>query len=120
MSTLGGNIKAARLAAGFRTQEALADELGVSRAAISQWERGETLPEPKRIPHLVKALRTTWEALSGEKAGPPLWLLRAAALTPRQLRLRKLAARKRKSCHQTEPHCSNCMMPWTLGRRPST
>lgn len=41
--TLGGRIKAARLRAGIRSQQALADLVGVSRAAVTQWEGGGTI-----------------------------------------------------------------------------
>lgn len=40
LGTVGGRIQAARLAAGL-TQEQLANDIGVSKSAISQWESGK-------------------------------------------------------------------------------
>lgn len=40
MSTVGGRIRAARVAKGL-TMEQLADRIGVSKGAISQWESGK-------------------------------------------------------------------------------
>ena len=41
--TLGGRIRAARLRAGIRSQQALADLVNVSRAAVTQWEGGGSI-----------------------------------------------------------------------------
>ena len=41
---IGGNIKRLRRQKGI-TQEALADQLHISAAAVSKWERNETLPD---------------------------------------------------------------------------
>lgn len=62
--SLGKNMKQARIAAGYETQEALAKALGVTRAAVSQWEGGKALPEPKRIDDIVNVLGRSWEWLS--------------------------------------------------------
>lgn len=50
MISLGKNIRKAREKTGF-TQEALAERIGVSRAAVARWELGEI--EPK-LTHLLK------------------------------------------------------------------
>ena len=42
--TIGEKIKAARLNAGL-TQEKAADELGVTRQTISNWENGRSYPD---------------------------------------------------------------------------
>lgn len=38
------------------SQEGLADELGVSRQAVCNWERGASLPDVASLPFLAKAL----------------------------------------------------------------
>jgi transcriptional regulator with XRE-family HTH domain len=40
MDTIGDRIRQARVAAGIRTQQQLADAVGVTRSAVSQWESG--------------------------------------------------------------------------------
>jgi transcriptional regulator with XRE-family HTH domain len=70
--TLGRRIREARIATGHDTQEKLGEKLGVSRAAISQWENDVALPEPKRIPALVKELRRSWEYLSTGNEPKPI------------------------------------------------
>jgi transcriptional regulator with XRE-family HTH domain len=43
-------FKAARLAAGLTTQEAVADALEVDRRTVGRWERGEVpVPGPVRV-----------------------------------------------------------------------
>ena len=42
--TLGNNIAKARAAVGI-TQAELGEVLGISSQAVSQWERGETVPD---------------------------------------------------------------------------
>jgi transcriptional regulator with XRE-family HTH domain len=41
------------------TQQKLADRLGVSHQAVSNWERGETMPDISVLPVLAKLLGTT-------------------------------------------------------------
>jgi len=50
------------------TQEALAEKLGVSKNAVSKWERGLNLPDASIMPELCKILSITLnELFSGEK-----------------------------------------------------
>lgn len=64
-SSFAGRIRAARLAHGVdKTQEDISRELGLSRAAVAQWERGKTVPQPHTIIALAKYLRTTPEWLA--------------------------------------------------------
>lgn len=65
--SLGKNIRRARLDAGYETQDDLAKALGVTRAAVSQWEGDKALPEPKRLADIVKILGRSWEWLSTGK-----------------------------------------------------
>ena len=41
------------------TQEQIAEKLGVSFQAVSNWERGETSPELDRLAEIARALQTT-------------------------------------------------------------
>jgi len=43
--------KAAKL-----TQQQIADRFGIERVSVSNWERGQNLPDPKRIPALASIL----------------------------------------------------------------
>ncbi len=52
---LGAKIRAARIAAGL-SQKELAEELGVTQAAVSQWERGLVEPGIGHFLHMVGLL----------------------------------------------------------------
>jgi len=58
------NIKRLRLQRGI-TQEKLAARLNVSAAAVSKWERGETLPDISLIIPLAGAFGVSTDALLG-------------------------------------------------------
>ena len=45
------------------TQKALAERVGVSHQAVSQWERGETMPDIATLPVLAQLLGTTADAI---------------------------------------------------------
>ena len=54
------------------SQQYIADHLGISQGAVSQWERGVTMPIADKLPILAKLLGcTTDELLEGisEKKG---------------------------------------------------
>ncbi|SOC43825.1 phage repressor protein C with HTH and peptisase S24 domain [Rhizobium subbaraonis] len=72
METIGSRIRHARKAAGM-TQQALADELGIDRVNISQWESDITRPATERIPQMVQLLNIseTW-LFSGTGVAPTL------------------------------------------------
>lgn len=62
--TLGQRIKAARKRLpGSPSQGQIAEQLGVSTQAVSQWERGEDNPLPERYPDLRKVLKVTYKWL---------------------------------------------------------
>ena len=47
------------------TQAELAQQLGVSQANISQWEKGESLPRADKLPAIASALNCSIDALYG-------------------------------------------------------
>lgn len=54
------------------SQEKLAEKLGVSRQAISKWERGEASPDTDNLVALAEVYGTTLDALMGlAKEAPP-------------------------------------------------
>lgn len=61
---LGERIRAARVKKGL-TQEKLADALGVSKAAVSQWESNATCPRKEYISALAEILGVTINWLQG-------------------------------------------------------
>ena len=50
------------------TLQAVADELGLTPAAISHWESGRITPKPKKLHELAKALSVSVGELTGTKA----------------------------------------------------
>lgn len=59
---IGTTILTARRAKGL-TQEALAEQVGVSAAAVSKWETGASYPDITLLPPLARALGLTVDAL---------------------------------------------------------
>ena len=51
-------IKKLRLAVNL-SQATLAEKLGVTQGALSQWERGESLPTSDKLPEIAEALNCT-------------------------------------------------------------
>ncbi len=66
MKRVGKNIKASRAKKNM-TQLELADIVGVSYQAVSNWERGKTMPDITKIPDIAKALDTEIEDILGDK-----------------------------------------------------
>ncbi|MCR5754157.1 MAG: helix-turn-helix domain-containing protein [Acetatifactor sp.] len=60
------NIRVARTKKNM-TQMNLADEMGVSYQAVSNWERGNSMPDISKLPELCKILDIRFEELVGEK-----------------------------------------------------
>ncbi len=50
------------------TQMQLADEMGVSFQAISNWERGQSMPDISKLPELAELFDTTIDHLLGRKS----------------------------------------------------
>lgn len=53
------------------SQEALAEQIGVSRQAISKWETGESSPEVSKLPLLAQALHVSLDWLLSEAEPEP-------------------------------------------------
>ena len=65
MKEIGRRIAEARRAAGL-TQPDLAEKMGISFQAVSNWERGESMPDISLLPDLAAVLETTTDnILSG-------------------------------------------------------
>ena len=60
--TFGARFRAARLARGL-SQDALADALGVTKAAVSQWELDNKSPRFDSWPAVFRELRTSLDEL---------------------------------------------------------
>jgi AbrB family looped-hinge helix DNA binding protein len=60
--SIADNILATRMAVG-RTQEQLAEAVGVSRQTVAKWESGETSPDLEHAAALAEALGTTLDML---------------------------------------------------------
>ena len=69
--TLGQNIQAARKNRGM-SQEALAEQVGVSRQALGKWEKDAALPGVDNLQALAGALGVGVDLTEGpDGAGPP-------------------------------------------------
>ncbi len=64
MTPLGGRIREARRNAGL-SQEKLAEQIGVSRQAVTKWEAGQAAPSTENLLRLAEALHTPLETLLG-------------------------------------------------------
>lgn len=60
------NIKNARIRMNM-TQVNLADEMNVSYQAVSNWERGNSMPDISKLPELCKILNISFEELVGDR-----------------------------------------------------
>ena len=61
---MGRRIRQARIEKNM-TQMALADAMGVSYQAVSNWERGNAMPDIGKLPELWELLGVTFETLAG-------------------------------------------------------
>ena len=67
--TLGARLQELRLRCGM-SQDALADKLGVSRQAVSKWERDEATPDLDKIIKLSELYGISLDALLKEEPQP--------------------------------------------------
>ena len=45
------------------SQAAVAEKLGISSAAVCQWETGKTMPDPRKLPKIAECLNCTVDEL---------------------------------------------------------
>lgn len=70
MTTFGARLRAARLANGY-TQDDLADQLGVTKSAVSAWENDRETPAFDKLGSLHRVLRQSMDhLLFGIESGP--------------------------------------------------
>lgn len=50
------------------TQMELADKMGISFQAVSNWERGNSMPDVSKLPEIAQLLGTTVDEILGEKS----------------------------------------------------
>ena len=79
--TTGEKIAALRRKAGL-SQEALAEELGISRQAVSRWETNESLPDAEKIIRLSRRFGVTTDYLLLENVRDFLPSPQAAPVSP--------------------------------------
>lgn len=77
--TLGTIIQKKRAERGL-SQEQLAEQVGVSRQAVSKWEVGDAIPDTDKLVPLARALGITVDELLGN--APPEGTTREEARTP--------------------------------------
>ena len=68
--TLGRRIQEARKAAGL-SQESLGERLGVSRQAVSKWERNEAMPEAEKLVRISRQFGVSTDYLLLEELEEP-------------------------------------------------
>lgn len=66
--TLGNKIAELRKEKGM-TQEALANELGVSNQAVSKWEANQSCPDIQLLPQIAELFNVTIDSLFGRETG---------------------------------------------------
>ena len=60
---IGRRIRLARVAAGIRTQKALADQVGVYLGNYNRWEKGKAVPDTAQLVKLCSVLGVTAEQI---------------------------------------------------------
>lgn len=68
MLKVGRNIVRLRGLAGL-TQMGLADKLGISYQAVSNWERGNSMPDISKLPQLAEIFGVGIDEILGEEQG---------------------------------------------------
>ena len=66
--TFGQKLQTLRQRAGM-SQDVLAERMGVSRQAVSRWERDETMPDPDKIVVLADLFGVTTDYLLRQDGG---------------------------------------------------
>ncbi len=67
MTNVGIRISELRKAKNM-TQMELADKMGISFQAVSNWERGNSMPDISKLPELAQLFGVTVDEILGEKS----------------------------------------------------
>ena len=67
------------------TQSAFAEKLYVTPQAVSQWERGVTVPDTDKLADIASALNTTVSMLTGESVSEEDWTVAATFFSPERM-----------------------------------
>ncbi|GEM_PF-4959763 len=86
---LAENIRKYRKAAGL-TQTQLADKLGITQYAITNYERGISNPSAEKIPELAKFLGVLIQDLYGAGSSAPIKIEASQAKNSRDRKMRKI------------------------------
>ena len=78
---IGDQIRKLRKKRGL-TQRAFAERLYVTPQAVSQWERGVTIPDTDKLADIASALNTTVNILTGGHGGAEDWTVADAFFSP--------------------------------------
>ena len=70
MSVIGKNMKKIRSEKGM-TQEQLAESLHVTRQAVSNWERGNTMPDISKLPQISELFNTSIDEINNKMKESP-------------------------------------------------
>lgn len=90
MNSIGKRISSLRKERGI-TQMGLADKLGISFQAVSNWERGNTMPDISKLPELSEILGVTIEELLGDERKGKIVEEIAKGETPQDVQADELA-----------------------------
>ena len=70
LEQFGLRLSAARIAAGYKTRKALADEIDVDQNTYTPWERGRSYPSAKTLLDIRKILHVSLDWLmAGDERG---------------------------------------------------
>lgn len=95
--SIGMTIKTLRKKRGL-TQEQLAEYLGVTSRAVSQWERGRTAPDIAQLPILANIFEVSADVLLGIDTGAKEKKITAALREAENLASRGMAWKPQSFC----------------------
>lgn len=90
MNKIGKKISSLRKQSGL-TQMELADRLGISFQAVSNWERGNTMPDISKLPELAEIFGCSMEEILGDERKAKIVQDLAVGQTPVDVKAEDLA-----------------------------
>lgn len=81
-TTFGGWLRAARLAAGYRSQEAFAEAIGAHAVTVNRWETGALRPQAHRHARIAEVVGLPVDALRRALDTRALSVLQPVVATP--------------------------------------